>query len=410
MEHIPYLVSWNLTRRCNLLCPHCYIDSNPPHPSFPKRGKEELNSELTIQETKSVVDELSHLNPRLMLILSGGEPMLRDDIEELLEHAAGKGFIVVVGSNGTLLSEDRLRGLKLAGLKGLGVSIDSTTPSYHDAFRGVEGAWESSLKAIKTARTLGLEVQMDVTLTDGNVGQVRELVELGALLSVKSINFFFLICTGRATKAEITTDHYDSALRTIAELFRTETRLMVRARCAPHLYRLLYESGFPLQVGTTGCLAGKSYLRIDPEGNITPCPYLPVSVGNVRQESVATLWMHSPILRQMREGSYKGRCGICEYAELCGGCRARALAERSDLMEEDPLCAHLPSGEGKVCLEEAFSSTLLWDLKAKERMRKVPVFMKGMVIRMIERKAIEKGVSNISSEFIDEVKSGAIVH
>jgi hypothetical protein len=135
-----------------------------------------------------------------------------------------------------------------------------------------------------------------------------------------------------------------------------------------------------------------------------------VKVGNVREESVAMLWENSPILREMREASYKGRCGICEYSEICGGCRARALAERSDLMEEDPLCAYLPSGGGKISLEEVFSSELLWDERAKERMRRVPVFMKGMVIRIIERKARERGVPFITSEFIDEVKTEAIVH
>lgn len=398
-DYRPYLVSWNLTKRCNLLCPHCYIDAGA-----------EKTEELTRQEARFVIDELSYLNTSLMLVLSGGEPMLREDIYDIVEYASQAGFITVMGSNGTLITMENIRMLKRAGLKGLGVSIDSTNSQRHDSFRGLEGAWEMSVSALRSAKEVGIETQMDVTLTDKNAGEIINFVEFGASLSVKAVNFFFLVCTGRAMKTDITGYKYESALRTIAELSRTEKRLMVRARCAPHIYRLLHEEGFSVPEGTRGCLAGRHYMRIDTEGNITPCPYMPAFIGNIRERSLTDIWENSPYLELLRKGDYKGRCGICEYTEICGGCRARAFVEKGDLMEEDSLCLYNPTGKGRVDLDDAFKSDLLWDADAKERIRKVPLFMRNMVIRMIETKAIENGIGLITSEFIDEIKTKSKVH
>jgi radical SAM protein with 4Fe4S-binding SPASM domain len=394
MEDRPYIVSWNLTRRCNLLCPHCYIDAN-------KGGPEEL----TREEALFVIDELSYLNSKLMLVLSGGEPMLREDILDIVEYSTQAGFITVMGSNGTLLTEGNISALKEAGLKGLGVSIDGARPEGHDSFRGLAGAWELSVGALRKARGLGLETQMDVTLTDRNWEDMEGFIELGAALGAKAVNFFFLVCTGRAMGTDISTGHYEEALRRIAKSTMTERRLMVRARCAPHIYRVLHEEGFSIPEGTRGCLAGRAYIRIDPEGNVTPCPYMPVVAGNVRKTSLAAIWEESPEFRLMREGTYRGRCGECEYTGICGGCRARALSDTGDIMGEDPLCSYAPEGRGCVKLDDDFQSELRWEGNAKERIKKVPVFMKGMVIRVIETRARQEGIDVISSEFIDSIKT-----
>lgn len=394
MEDRPYIVSWNLTRRCNLLCPHCYIDAD--------RGSPE---ELTREEAMFVIDELSYLNNRLMLVLSGGEPMLREDIYDIVRYSTQAGFITVMGSNGTLLTEDNLSALKEAGLKGLGVSIDAPEPGGHDSFRGLAGAWELSVEALRTARGLGLETQMDVTLTDRNWQDTDGFIELGAALGAKAVNFFFLVCTGRAMGTDISTGHYEEALRRIAKSTMKERRLMVRARCAPHIYRVLHQEGFSIPEGTRGCLAGRAYIRIDPEGNVTPCPYMPVVAGNVKDTSLAAIWEGAPEFRLMRDGAYRGRCGDCEYAGICGGCRARALSDRGDMMDEDPLCTYEPEGRDCVTPDEDFRSELRWEEDARERIKKVPVFMKGMVIRVIETKARERGIDVISSEFMDEIKT-----
>ncbi len=394
LEDKPYIVSWNLTRRCNLLCPHCYLDAAAA-PS----------NELTESEAKFVVDELSYLNNKLMLVLSGGESMLRKDIFEIVEYASQAGFIVVLGSNGTLLTDESLKLLKEAGLRGMGISIDSSVPEYHDSFRGMRGAWELSVSALRSARGMGFETQLDVTLTDQNWSQIDDFIELGVDLGARAVNFFFLVCVGRAMRTNISTENYDSALTRIAGLFSKERRLMVRARCAPHIYRILYQQGFAVSEGTRGCLAGRSYMRIDPEGNVTPCPYMPLIVGNIKERSLASIWDGSPILNRLRNGNYKGRCGECEFGEICGGCRARALAHCDDLMEEDLLCGYKPSGKGSVVLDDTLKTDLAWEEKAKERIKKIPIFMRGMIMKVIETKAREKGVGIITSEFIDEIKT-----
>lgn len=410
LEERPYIVSWNLTRRCNLSCPHCYIDSTPQDSETPSLLEERnwrRGSELTKEEAYGVIDELSYLNNRMMLVLSGGEPMLREDICDIVEYASHAGFIPVLGSNGTLLVKENLRLLKDAGLRGVGISIDSTRSATHDSFRGLEGAWERSMDALRLAKEAGLETQLDSTLTKSRLQEIEALVELGARLGAKAINFFFLVCTGRAIRTTISVENYESALRHIAKISSKERRLMVRARCAPHINRILHEDGFPLSQGTRGCLAGRSYMRIDPEGNVTPCPYMSVKVGNIKKQSLVNLWEDAPYLKLIRKGKYKGRCGFCEYVEICGGCRARALIERNDLMGEDPLCAYQPTGKRKVLLSETFKADLPWDEEARERIKKIPIFMRGMITRSIEKKAREQGVNFVTSALIDELKASA---
>lgn len=401
-DYKPYIVSWNVTRRCNLLCPHCYIDSTA--------RLEQNNSELTLEEARLVIDELSYINDRLMLVFSGGEPLLRGDIYEIIEYATSGGFIPVLGTNGILLTKEVVALLSKAGLRGVGVSIDSVNPVEHDRFRGFDGAWELSVSGLRYAREAGIETQIDVTLTDRNYQEIDRFIEFGVGLGVKAINFFFLICTGRAMKTDISTDNYESALCHVAGRVFKEKRLMVRARCAPHIYRVLYEKGYSIPPGTRGCLAGRSYMRIDPEGNVTPCPYMPVVVGNIKESSLSDIWEGAPYLRLLREGNYKGRCGICEYTEICGGCRARAFVNSGDMMNEDSLCGYIPEGKEKVAIEMKTISDLKWDERAKERIKNIPTFMQNMIVRMIESKAKEKGIDTITSEFIDELKEKGYSH
>ncbi|MBF0317977.1 MAG: radical SAM protein [Nitrospirae bacterium] len=399
-DYAPYIVSWNLTGQCNLFCPHCYMDAR-------KRAA----GELTTLEAKGVIDGLYQLNPNIMLVLTGGEPMMRDDIYEIVEYASSKGFITVMGSNGTLLTKDNLKRLKNAGLKGLGISIDSVTPTYHDSFRLYYGAWNLSIDALKFAREVGLQTQVDVTVMDKNCNDLDGFVDMSVGLGAKAVNFFFLVCTGRARKEFISTENYETALRKIATISDTEKRLMVRARCAPHIYRILHEDSVHIPQGTRGCLAGRSYMRVDPVGNVTACPYMPDNLGNVKERSVVDIWTDSPKLTLLRDGQYKGRCGRCEYTEICGGCRARALAQHGDFMEEDSLCLYEPTGHDKVTgkdkveLDDNFQGSIQWDDAAKARMKRTPAFMRNMIIGLIEKKANEKGIAVITSDFVDEIKS-----
>jgi len=380
LEDKPYIVSWNLTKQCNLSCPHCYIDAHP-----------NLNSahenELTRDDAQSVINALSSLNNNLMLILSGGEPMLREDIFDIVRSASSAGFIVVLGSN-----------------MGVGISIDSTGHAHHDSFRGYKGAWDLSVSALRYSKEAGLETQVDVTLTDQNCSEVDDFVELGVSMGAKAVNFFFLVCTGRAMRTDISTENYDVVLKKIAKISMNERRLMIRARCAPHFYRILYEEGFPVQKGMRGCLAGRHYLRIDPEGNITPCPYMPLTIGNIKEKPLSAIWEESEQLILLRNGSYNGRCGMCEYTEICGGCRARALAVKEDIMGEDPLCNYTPQSGRQVVFSETLHGQCEWTPEAKERIKKVPFFMQGIVTKIIEAKARERGAAIITEGIIDELK------
>jgi len=403
IEHLPYIVSWNLTSGCNLACPHCYMDA-----------REKSRGELAAHEVKGVLDNLAALNNNLMLILTGGEPMLRPDIFQIIEHASSLGFLTVLGTNGTLLDVKNIAALKRAGLKGMGVSVDSPEPAHHDMFRGYSGSWELAVGALKTARAAGIETQLDVTLTDDNIEGIDRFIELGVSFKARAVNFFFLVCTGRAMETAISTTGYDSAIGLIAERSMSEKRLMVRARCAPHVNKSLYEGGHKVSASTRGCLAATSYMRIDPTGNITPCPYMPMTLGNVRERGIADIWSTSSELEKMRGADYGGRCGRCEFKEVCGGCRARALARRGDFMAEDDLCTYNPDGTRSLTFSDDFpaavpadanSTTLQWDDDARARIGRVPLFMKKIVISIVEKKARERGITLINCTFIDEVKA-----
>ncbi len=396
LENRPYIVSWNLTKRCNLLCPHCYIDSTV-----------DSSNELSTEESVLLIDELSYLNHDLMLVLSGGEPMLRPDILEIVSYANEGGFITVMGSNGTLLDRHSIIALKDAGLKGIGISIDSVKREKHDGFRGLNGAWDASVDALRYAADAGIETQIDTTLTDTNAEEIEEFIEFAVALRAKAINFFFLVCTGRAMRTDISTETYEKALKRIMHLYRTEKRVMVRVRCAPHIYKMIYESGSHLYKGSRGCLAGRQYMRIDPEGNITPCPYMDLSVGNIKERSLIDIWENSDKLNLLRLSNYAGRCGICGYREICGGCRARAFVETGDLLGDDSLCSYNPVRGAVITPEDGFDGTLSWDPDAAERVRKIPAFMRGKIVRMLEAKASERGIETITSEFIDKYKSNA---
>jgi radical SAM protein with 4Fe4S-binding SPASM domain len=215
------------------------------------------------------------------------------------------------------------------------------------------------VNALRAAKEEGLETQLDITLTDRNWKEIDGFVEFGAGLGVRAANFFFLVCTGRAMKTTLSTENYDSALRQITTVSARERRLMVRARCAPHIYRMLHQGGFPVSTGTRGCLAGRSYMGIGPEGNVSSCPYMSLSVGNIKEQSLTDLWENSPILNQLRQGVYHGRCSVCEYKEICGGCRARALAINNDLLGEDPLCTYEPSGKDTVILSDGLPTDIV---------------------------------------------------
>ncbi len=395
LELKPYLISFSVTARCDLSCPHCFMDAGSSQ------------EELGFEEIERILTEVARFSPYSMLILTGGEPLLRKDIYSLVELASRLGFVTVLGTSGRFLSRDAAERLSERGLKGVSVSVDSVSPGYHDSFRGSPGSWERALEALRISRELGIDTQMNVTLTDRNADQVEELVELGVELRVRAVNFFFIVCTGRAARSFISVETYGELLRRIAELSLREKRLIVRARCAPHAFRFFPQEGIPVGGGTRGCPAGRFYVRIDHQGVLYPCPYLPVSAGSLRESTFETLWRNSPLLLRLRGEDYEGRCGVCRYRLICGGCRARALTETGNLMGSDPLCDYEPVASEDPLPPpepEKDGAELRWTPEALERIERIPFFLKRIIVSLIERRAREEGLDTVTPEFLERVR------
>ncbi len=346
---VPLVMSWNVTRECNMKCSHCYINAT----------KDRLNNELTTQEAKNLMDQIYQVSAPL-LILSGGEPLLRPDIFELISYGSKIGLKMGLGSNGSLIDESVARKLKKAGIATVSVSLDSNIAAQHDEFRGVAGAWEKAVQACKALRKNNVLVQVNATLTQQNYNQIDDIMSLAENIGVENFHLFFLVPTGRGTKlTDISPEKYEEMItKTFAKT--ANHKLNVRPSCAPQFMRIAKGLGLDMRQWIRGCIAGLYYCRIYPNGDVTPCPYLPVKLGNIREKSFKEIWFNSKVFKDLRDpNSLKGKCGACEYRSLCGGCRARAyglsndfidycgdLHEpeelKSDYLTEDPWCVYKP--------------------------------------------------------------------
>jgi len=397
MDFTPYLISWNITRRCNLRCSHCYLNAS------------ELagEGELSTQEALRVIDEIASLNPHTMLILTGGEPLLREDVFELARYSSNRGLTVVIGTNGTTLDEGIVARMLEAGVKGVGISLDSAEPIYHDRFRGLPGAWERTDRGVDILRRQGLEFQIQVTVTKGNLQEIPHVIEYACQRGAKAANIFFLVCTGRGQEmTDITPSQYEEVLRYIVKAEKDyEGRMMVRARCAPHFLRVaqgINPESSVLKGATSGCIAGTHYLRITPEGDVTPCPYMPVKVGNVRDKGLSEIWWGSEVFHVLRNPKFNGKCKDCEFNDICGGCRARAYAETGDIMGEDPWCEYEPGVRGK---DDTIQ--IQWTEEALERLERVPAFLRGMVRKGVEGYARRKGLKEVTPDLMAGLRKRA---
>ncbi|MFQ5735580.1 MAG: radical SAM protein [Thermodesulfobacteriota bacterium] len=396
----PFLVSWNITRRCNLGCGHCYLDST----ELAGRG------EATTGQALSYIDEIASVNPHAMLILTGGEPLLRPDIFELSSHAASRGLTVVLGTNGTLLDAGCVERLKESRVSGVGVSLDAASPGLHDSFRGLAGAWDATMKGIDALRDGTLDFQVQLTVTGRNKGEIPGIIRLARDKGARAVNIFFLVCTGRGSRmTDLTPSEYESILVLLAEAEEEhKEEIMVRARCAPHFLRVVEQrgqGGSLLRGATSGCIAGRGYMRVSPEGFVTPCPYIPVAEGSPRlgETGLREICREDPVFRSMNTPVLKGRCGECEFDEVCGGCRARALATSGDLMGEDTWCEYTP--QKKKGTAEMGDKELVWEDSALENLKKVPVFVRPMVKKGIEKYARSNGIERITPEIMEEIRA-----
>lgn len=400
------MIAWNLTRRCNLECAHCYIAAGP---------HESATSELSSAECLRIAREILALNPSPLFILSGGEPLLRTDLERLAEHAALNGATVVVGTNGTLLDDRRIASLKSAGVTGFAVSVDSLSPRHHDNFRRGHGAFEATAAAIGRLRAHRMDFIVQTTITKGNRGELPQLVEWAAAEGAVSFNAYFLVPTGRGARlSDLGAPEYEQVLTELVGLHKTYLgRMMVRAKCAPHFMRLVHALApdSPILNYETRCPCGSQYCRITPDGKLTPCPYIPDAAGDLRRDSFAHIWRSAPLFVSLRNPDLGGRCGICEYRGLCGGCRARALAVTGDVLADDPSCVYQPKA-ATTPIERArpvtygmhADRTMPWDAAAEARLARIPSFVRAVVAHRIEEYAKRHGQTEITLNVMREVR------
>ena len=440
----PYVVSWNLTYRCNLACEHCYLDAG----GAPQVGTENFSdrSELSTDECFKVIDEIAAFAPECVTILTGGEPLLRRDILEIVRRAAERELWVVVGTNGVRITENVAQRLTEAGARGLSISLDALDPDRHDAFRKVRGAWRNTVEGAEILNRTGLPFIVQTTAGSHNLGELEAIADFAHdRLAAKVWNLYFLVPTGRGQfVSDITPAQYDEVLASLYRIQRKyDRRMLVNAKCAPHYIKTVLENGgahsdpiatdvSPIRTysgGAGGCPAGTHYMGIRPNGDVTPCPYLPVFAGTLRSSSLADLWTSSELFADIRRRTaLGGRCGECEMNGHCGGCRARAYGMSGDLMAEDPLCSHTPGrfagspllvlrGRGSAARPEqseskgaieygtVSSTTIVWDDAAAARMKKIPAFVRGMVVSAVEESCRKNGLDRVTVEELERIRA-----
>ena len=387
----PSLVSWNLTKRCNLRCPHCYME-----------GGKAAAQELSTEECLGVLSELTDLGTE-MVILTGGEPLLRRDVYDIARTAAGAGMWVVMGTNGVLVTEPVVAKMLECGVRGVAISLDSIDADRHDGFRGGRGAFAASLRALEACRAQGLEVLVQTTVMEENYDEIEPLLDLAQRLGAWSFNLYFLVRTGRGESMhELPPEKSEAMLRRLVALQQRYRPMLVRAKCAPHFKRIAYEEG-EAGLESGGCMAGVDYCRITPEGDVTPCPYMTAVAGNVREGGFTHVWQEAPLLASLRDPErLGGRCGACEFRDLCGGCRCRAYANTGDVLAEDPGCTYVPTG---VPLDVR---PLVWSPAARARLERIPIaFIRGKVERGVEAFARRHGAPVVTAEMMEAAIQGS---
>ncbi|MBN1368951.1 MAG: radical SAM protein [Dehalococcoidaceae bacterium] len=347
------LVAWEITRSCNLYCAHCRAASGNNH--YP--------GELATKQCFTLIDQIAEVG-KPILILTGGEPLLREDVFEIGRYAVAKGFKVVIGTNGTLLDAPTAKRVRNIPVSRISISLDFPVATLQDKFRGKTGAFTDAIAGIRAANEAGIEVQINSTITKMNIEYLPALVEMALGLRVAAFHPFMLVPTGRGkelAEQELSPEDYEKTLKWIcAKQQELGERLFFKPTDAPHYQRIMRECGMqtatchpyraskhpgqPLfNTNTRGCLAGTGFCFISHTGRVQGCGYFDLEAGNILQESFASVWHNSPLFNSLRDiNNLKGKCGRCEYQRVCGGCRARAYEATGDYLAEEPYCIYQP--------------------------------------------------------------------
>lgn len=340
----PFMVSYSITRKCNLKCKHCYSGSvDEPAPD-----------ELSREEALRLIDDLSRWGIGL-LIIDGGEPLCRDDLFDVISYASSRGIRTTIGSNGTLIDEVAARRMKEAGVMAVAISIDGADAQTHDSFRGVSGAFADALKGVEACREVGLPFQFNTVVRKETLSQLDDLVRMAVEYGADAAELFDLVAAGRAKEKcrgqVLSNEERRQAMEQLAEL-QADCPIVIRVPGCP-MYPLLLQQKqikpkhFPPELLMRvpyygrGCAAGmpKGYVMVQCNGEVNPCMLLQVELGNIRRQSIASIWENSPVLHQLRNRELlRGECGRCDYKLACTGCRGRAYEETGDMMATDPGC------------------------------------------------------------------------
>ena len=340
------LVAWETTRRCNLSCVHCRASAED----------HVYSDELDTKASLKLLDEIREVGQPI-IILTGGEPLLRKDIFELAAHGTDIGLRMVMAPNGTKITLENAGKMKETGIKRISISLDGATRESHDRFRGVIGAYDGAMNGIRFAKEAGLDFQINTVITKTNLDEIPKILTLAETLGAVAHHIFLLVPTGRGKyilDQSIDAVEYEKALNWFYDQ-KDKTPLQLKATCAPHYYRILRQRAkaegkkvtfetHGLDAVTRGCLAGTGFCFVSHIGKVQTCGFLDVECGDVTQTSFKDVWYNSEIFNKLRNfDNLGGKCGICEYKAVCGGCRARAYEATGDYLAQEPLCTYEPA-------------------------------------------------------------------
>ena len=348
MEFQPKWIAWEITRRCNLNCVHCRSSSEleaAGHPDF------------SFDQAKAIIDDIAtYASP--VLVLSGGEPLLRADVFDIAKYGTSKGFRMCLATNGTLVSDAICQEIKTAEIKMVSLSLDGAKAATHDNFRNQAGAFDGTMHAIQLFKKYSIPFLINSSFTLRNRLEIPEIYRLVKSLGATAWYMFMIVPTGRGediVEELIPENVYDEILQWHYQVEKEENELLMRPTCAPHYYRIVRQKAKEegekfvrrnLQFSTgggKGCLAGQLICLIDVDGEVLPCSYFAKSAGNIIKTPFKTIWEKSELFLQLRDfKGYKDNCGICEYNAVCGGCRARAYAMTGDYLAQEPFCSYIP--------------------------------------------------------------------
>lgn len=361
----PRLIFWETTAGCNLQCIHCRRITI---------ANQLLPQDLKTDEAFHFIDQVAAF-AKPIFVLSGGEPLFRPDIFEIARHASDAGLIVALATNGTLIDADTARRIKASGIRRVSISLDGADAATHDQFRG-RGAFDQAIAGMAHLRSAGIEYQINTTVARHNVAKMPETLAMAKSLGASALHLFLLVPVGCgveiADDQQITPIEYENVLHWLydAEL---QGGIELKATCAPHYFRITRQRQVEerrqgivrerpqsqhrqahaggnghaprgaMNAMTKGCLAGTGVCFVSHRGQVFPCGYLPLEAGDIRRQSFREIWETSPLFKQLRDpGLLGGKCGACEFKNVCGGCRARAYGMTQEFLGEEPFCTYVP--------------------------------------------------------------------